>query len=154
MKTLNRSRTCRKSQSYYMGAVEINWKEVKVTTLNYWRQGMQTHNPGKLMRTHNGMFQEWLKRRKEYCGSVLLGTWAKWVLLCRMALLASTDPAASYKAYRSAMNTQHSNTYIELFKLLLDFTVHFGSDEVWVSNRKCFDKQQRSIWPNFRIPGL
>lgn len=33
------------------------------------------------------------------------------------------------------------NTYIEFFKLFLNFTIHFNSIEIWISNRKCFNEQ-------------
>lgn len=46
------------------------------------------------------------------------------------------------------------NTYIEFFKLPLNFTVHFSSKKVWIPNRKCFNKQQGSIRSNFRVSGL
>ena len=37
------------------------------------------------------------------------------------------------------------NTYIEFFKLLLNFTIHFNGTEIWISNRKCFNEQQGSV---------
>lgn len=46
------------------------------------------------------------------------------------------------------------NTYIEFFKLFLDFAIHFNGIEVWVSDRKCFNEQQGSVGPDFRISGL
>lgn len=37
------------------------------------------------------------------------------------------------------------NTYIEFFKLFLNFTIHFNSIKVWIPNRKCFNEQQGSV---------